>query len=76
MKHLILLFSALCLCGCGLVGKLDAVSNMELSGASYRACLAEHKHDAAACEDRHIAYQTDLAEAQKTRGILTNWRRL
>jgi hypothetical protein len=76
MKRLAALLCAVSLFGCGLVGKLDAVSNMELSGTSYRACLAEHSHDGAACEDQRTAYRTNLGEAQKTRGILTDWRRL
>lgn len=76
MKQLAILLSAACLCGCGLIGKLDAVSSMERSAASYRACLADHRRDTATCEDRRATYQTDLAQAQKTRGILTDWRRL
>jgi hypothetical protein len=49
---------------------------MELSGASYRVCLAQYKGDAAMCKDQRTTYRTDLAQAQKTRGVLTDWRRL
>jgi hypothetical protein len=70
------LIASVCLCGCGIVGKLDAVSNLEASSVSYKACLAEHRRDAAPCEVQRASYQADLSEAQRTRGMLTNWSRL
>jgi hypothetical protein len=70
------LIAAIYLCGCGIIGKLDAVSNLETSSASYKACLAEHEHDVAPCEARRVTYQIGLSEAQRTRGMLTNWPRI
>jgi hypothetical protein len=68
------LLSAACLSACGITGKLDAVSHMEASGTSYKACLAEHKRDPSACDAARVTYQADLADAQKMRGVLTDWR--
>jgi hypothetical protein len=72
----VVLIGSVWLCGCGIVGKLDAISNLEASSASYKACLAEHRRDATSCEVQRASYQADLSEAQRTRGMLTNWSRL
>lgn len=74
MSWLAVLVGAACLAGCGITGKLDAVSNMEASGASYDACRAEHGRGAPTCEALRVRYQADLTEAGKMRGILTDWR--
>jgi hypothetical protein len=68
-----LLFCALCLTGCGTLGKLDAVSNLDASRASYQECIAENVRDLSACEPRRVTYEADLAEAQRTPGTLTDW---
>jgi hypothetical protein len=72
-KHAVLLMAALSLCGCGIVGKLDAVSSLEASRNSYQRCLAA-KGEGAHCEIQRAAYQNGLMEAEKTRGMLTSWR--
>jgi uncharacterized protein YceK len=69
-----MVMAAVWLSGCGIVSKLDAMSSMSESAASYRACVAEHKKiEGEACENQRLIYQRDLSEAQRTRGILTNW---
>jgi uncharacterized protein YceK len=70
----VLMTTATCLGGCGVMGKLDAVSNLEASVDSYKACVAQYGKDAPACDGQRVEYRHDLEEAQKTRGVLTNWR--
>ena len=72
-KHLAVLTAALSLCGCGIVGKLDAVSNLEAARNSYKMCLAEHG-EGANCEIQRAAYRSNLMDAEKTQGTLTSWR--
>jgi hypothetical protein len=72
-KGLALLAAALSLSACGITGKLDAVSSLEASRAVYKACLA--RRDAGAdCGLQKAGYQSDLKEAGRTRGTLTDWR--
>jgi hypothetical protein len=72
-KQVAVLTVALCLCGCGIVGKLDAVSNLEASRNSYKECLAAHD-PRVNCEIQRAAYRTDLINAEHTPGTLTSWR--
>jgi hypothetical protein len=74
MKRIAVLVGAACLSACGITGKLDAVSSMEASGASYRSCMVDHSSDSTTCEAQRVRYQADLAEAGKMRGVLTDWR--
>ena len=60
--------------GCGWTGKLDAMSRLDASRAVYRACVAEHKNELSRCEAERVAYQADLADAGRQRGVLTSWR--
>lgn len=74
MKEIVaVLTAALGLCGCGIVGKLDAVSNLEAARASYKACLAAHVAGVN-CEIQQAAYHSGLTDAERTPGILTSWR--
>ena len=77
MKNLaVVLVSSTILCGCGISAKLDAVANLDTVRAAYKACVARHKDDPAQCEDARLTYQTVLSDAQRTRGVLTNWPRI
>jgi hypothetical protein len=67
------LMATLGLSACGITGKLDAVSKLEASRASYRQCLAQ-RDNATNCELQKARYQTDIMEAGRTRGTLTDWR--
>ena len=64
-----MLVGAACLAGGSVMGKLDTVSNMEASGASYNKCVAEHKLDALACEALRGRYQGNLADAEEMRAL-------
>jgi hypothetical protein len=72
-KKVVLLAAALSVSACGITGKLDAVSHFEASRASYKACLAGQ--DAGSnCELQRAGYESDLKDAERTRGTLTDWR--
>ena len=66
--------AAVSLCGCGWSGKLDSVSRFEGSATAYKSCMAEHRTEPARCENARLLYQIDLKDAERARGVLTNWR--
>jgi hypothetical protein len=72
-KAAAVLMAALGLSACGITGKLDAVSNLEASRASYRLCLAR-REAATNCELQKARYESDINDAGRTRGTLTDWR--
>src|SRR5271155_699750 len=52
--------------GCGIAAKVNARNDMEASKSAYKACLAEHPKDPAACEGPREAYEADLAAYRAT----------
>ena len=72
-KTIAMLMVALSLGACGITGKLDAVSNLEASRASYKRCLAQQGRGTN-CELQKARYQSDIDDAGRTRGTLTDWR--
>jgi len=68
-----LLIAALSLSACGITGKLDAMSNLEASRASYKVCLAQRDSDTS-CALQKARYENDIMDASRTRGTLTDWR--
>jgi hypothetical protein len=67
---------AVTLGGCGIASKMDSLSILDSSRAAYRTCITEHRNDPAACNEARLAYQADLDEAERPRGIFTNWSAL
>jgi hypothetical protein len=71
-----LMFLAACavtLSGCGIASKMESVSILDASRAAYKACISDDKNAPPACDTARLAYQTDLADAERTRGVFTNW---
>ena len=60
--------------GCGWSAKLDAMSKLDASRATFRACIAQHKNALSQCEAERVTYQVDLMDAGRPRGVLTSWR--
>jgi hypothetical protein len=54
------------LAGCGVAAKVNARHDMESSKVAYKACLAEHGQDAAACDGSRQAYEADLSAYRAT----------
>jgi hypothetical protein len=52
--------------GCGIAAKINARNDMQASKAVYKACLAQHQEDVAACEGPREAYEADLAAYRAT----------
>jgi len=69
----VLLITMVGISGCGWAGKLDAMSKLDVSRATYKACIAQHRTGASACEAERVSYQSDLADAGRLRGVLTSW---
>jgi hypothetical protein len=67
---------AAALCGCGIASKMDSLAILDQSRAAYRTCISDHKNDPSSCNAARLAYQTDLDDAERPRGIFTNWSAL
>jgi hypothetical protein len=77
MKNLVAAAAcAVTLSGCGIASKMDSLSILDSSRVAYRSCIAEHKIDPSACNAARLAYQADLEDAERPRGIFTNWSAL
>jgi len=63
----------LLIAGCGWAAKLEAISRLDGSRAAYRACTAQGKNDPQQCETERKAYEADLADAGRPRGVFTGW---
>jgi hypothetical protein len=57
---------AVLLSGCGVAAKVNARQDMEASKVAYKACLAQHEQDAAACDGLRRAYEADLSAYRAT----------
>jgi hypothetical protein len=57
---------AVLLSGCGIAAKVNARQDMAASKVAYKACLAQHGPDVAACDGPRRAYEADLAAFQAT----------
>jgi hypothetical protein len=61
---------AVLLSGCGIAAKVNARHDMEASRVAYKACLAQHGRDLAACEGLRHTYEADLSAYQATSAAL------
>jgi hypothetical protein len=52
--------------GCGIAAKVNARNDVEASKSAYKACLALHPQDVAACEGPREAYEADWAAYRAT----------
>lgn len=52
--------------GCGIVAKVRARDDMEISKARYKACLEQNPQTPADCESARLAYDADLRAYKAT----------
>ena len=52
--------------GCGIVAKVRARDDMEISKARYKACLEQNPQTLANCESARLAYEADLRAYKAT----------